>query len=279
MEQPVYLFLNEKIKPANAALLSATNRSFRYGDGFFETMKYRNGKIVLQDFHLARLYFSLERMQFQKPAFLDKACLIKNIDRLVKKNRLDTLARIRLTIFAGDGSIFDVEKRETNVVIESFPLKEECWHRAGLELGFYPDAQKTCDLFSNMKSNNFLPYVMGALWAKQQKLHDAIILNAFNKIADTTIANIFILKNGIIHTPPLSDGCVAGVTRRYLLQCMEATNMPVREVSLQRNDMEEAAEVFLTNSIFGIRWVKKIGLHHYSNTFSKQLWKEFFPAP
>ncbi len=62
---------------------------------------------------------------------------------------------------------------------------------------------------------------MGALWAKENKLDDAVIFNNYNRVADATIANIFLVKNNIITTPSLNEGCVAGVMRKYLLHCFQ----------------------------------------------------------
>ena len=81
--------------------------------------------------------------------------------------------------------------------------------------------------FSHIKTNNYLPYLMGALWAKENKLDDAVILNNYNRVADATIANIFLVKNSIITTPSLSEGCVDGVMRKYLLHSFQKENISV----------------------------------------------------
>lgn len=279
MQSATYLFFNEKLKPANDLLLPVANRSFRYGEGCFETMKYREGKIELLDLHLERLFFSMERLQLQRPVFFTKNFFTEAVKQLVHKNNTGTLARIRLVTFGGSNNLFEINHEAANIVIECFPLEQTGWQKEGLRLDFYTDARKSVDQFANIKSNNFLTYCMGAKWAKQQQLDDAILCNNHNAIADTTIANIFIVKDGIVFTPPLSDGCVAGVTRRYLLQRMIAAAIPVQEKSLLKNELESASEVFLTNSIFGIRWVKQIGQNQYSYAFSRKLWQDFFPVP
>ena len=88
----------------------------------------------------------------------------------------------------------------------------------GLIIDIFPDARKSVDIFSNLKSANYLPYVMAAIWAKENKLNDALILNQHDRICDSTIANVFWVKDNKIFTPPLNEGCVAGVMRRKILE-------------------------------------------------------------
>ncbi|MEB3088276.1 aminotransferase class IV, partial [Parvimonas sp. D4] len=83
-------------------------------------------------------------------------------------------------------------------LIQSWPLQPATQelNENGLVIDIYKDARKTADLFSSIKSNNYLPYLMGALWAKEHHLNDAILLNPDNRVADATIANVFIVKDG-----------------------------------------------------------------------------------
>ena len=164
-----------------------------------------------------------------------------------------------------------------NYLIQSWELNDadNVFNENGLIIDFYKDAIKHADHFSHIKSNNFLPYVMGAMWAKKSHLNDCILLNPFGNIADTTIANIFVVRDGTVTTPPLSDGPVNGVMRRHLLQCLKAEGIPVKEVSIKPGEVLQASEVFLTNAIKGVRWVKQIGTSNYGNQLSSFLYKKF----
>ncbi|MBS1729794.1 MAG: aminotransferase class IV [Bacteroidetes bacterium] len=277
MKAGKYILLNEKFYLSESLMISPFNRSFRYGDGFFETMKFAKGEIVLGDLHFERLFSSLEKMYFKKPSFLHKDFLISHIQKLIAKNKHSGNVRIRITLFRGNGSLFDPENLLANVLIETSPLEQDAWHKKGLVCGIYQDAKKTADQFSPIKSNNFLPYLMAAFWAKKNHLDDAILLNNFNRIADATIANVFLLKEGRVVTPSLAEGCIAGVMRKYFLGKMHECGIPVEETAIEPSDLELATEVFLTNSIFHVRWVKQIGKNHFKNAFSHQLWKDFNP--
>ena len=85
------------------------------------------------------------------------------------------------------------------------------------------------DEFSNLKSNNYLGYAMGAMYAKKHKFHDCLMLNSSNRICDATVANVFWVKDGKIFTPPLSEGCVAGVMRAHLINRLPENGMEVLE--------------------------------------------------
>lgn len=258
-------------------MISPDNRSFRYGDGFFETLKIMNGKILLVEAHMERLFASLGVLKFDAPGYFNPQYICDHILGLVKKNGHEKLARIRITLFRGNGGLYELENHSPNLLIQSWELNpaNNKLNENGLDLGFYRDARKVCDGFSALKHNNFLSYSMAALWAKENKLNDAILLNPYDKVADATIANVFIVKDGIIKTPPLSDGPVNGVMRRYLLKCLRKDAMPVEETSLEPDDLLQASELFLTNAIYGIRWVKQLDKSGFTNAVSAMLHNKY----
>ena len=143
-----------------------------------------------------------------------------------------------------------------------------------MDLGIYLAARKNGDHFSPLKTNNYLSYAMAALWVKQQKLNEALLLNSFDGIADATIANIFIVKDGIIKTPAISEGPVNGIMRRHLLKCIREANMPVEETRITVEELLNASEIFLTNAIYGIRWVKQLQKSRYTQQVSSLLYKK-----
>lgn len=251
------------------------NKSFRYGDGLFETMKVVNQKIILGKYHFERFFAGLKLIQFEIPGSLSPRKLTGQIYRLCKKNNCNELARIRLSAFRGNGNINDGINK-LDYIIECGPANKSVneFNGHGLVLGLYPDAKKSCDAFSNIKSANFLPYVMAAQYAKQNKLDDCLILNMHDRIADTTIANIFLVRDKKIITPPLSEGCINGVMRRYLLEQLTNGKYNVEEKPVTQNDLEKADEVFLTNAMFGIRWVKQFNNKAYSYSQTTKIYKQ-----
>jgi branched-subunit amino acid aminotransferase/4-amino-4-deoxychorismate lyase len=271
------LIHNGKLLDESKLLISPNNRSFRYGDGCFETMKIVNGNICLEGLHFERLFASLELLQFEKPNYLTPDYLKEQILQLAQKNKHNKLVRIRLTFFRGDGGLYDAENHFPNYIIQSWELNPQTnlLNENGLMVDIFKDAKKVCDNYSHLKSNNYLSYAMAALWAKKNHLNDALLLNPYNNISDATIANVWVVKNGIIKTPALTEGCVAGVMRKYLLQKLRDASMPVQETSIAVDELLQANEIFLTNAIQGIRWVKQCGNSNYQNQLSSLVHKQF----
>jgi branched-chain amino acid aminotransferase len=276
MEQ--YILFNGKFFESSEPVVGAENRGLRYGDGLFETMKILNHRIVNTDLHMDRLFEGLSLLQFEIPSFFNRQSIHDQVVLACEKNKLDK-ARVRLAVFRGNGGLYDPVDHKPNLLIQVWPLPEGLeFNENGLVLGVYPDIRKSCDRFSNLKSANYLPYVMAAIHAKKQHFNDSLVLNTHGRVCDASISNVFCLKNGIICTPSLNEGCVAGVMRRYLLARMFETGYKVLETELSVEDLLEADEIFLTNAISGIRWVKQFGHRTYSNHVSAKLFNQFIAA-
>lgn len=262
-----YVSLNGKLLPEQEPVLLAANRGYRYGDGLFETMKMINGKIMLSEYHFERLFAGLVLLQFEIPKFFTAEKIQEHVLALCKKNSCEHLARIRLSVFRGNGGLYD-ENKTLEYLVECWPLNESVnsLNENGLAIGVYTDARKSCDRFSNLKSANFLIYAMAALYAKENKWNDSLLLNTNNRICDSTIANLFWIKDEKIFTPPLSEGCVNGVMRRYLVNELPGAGYTIEQNTASIADLENADEIFLTNAINGIRWVREFRGNTYPNT-------------
>jgi branched-chain amino acid aminotransferase len=163
-----------------------------------------------------------------------------------------------------------------NLLIQSWPLNpaNNLLNENGLVTGDFAQGFKAADALANLKSNNYLLYAMAALQAKRHHWNDALLLNHRGTYADTTIANLWAVKENRIMTPPLADGGVAGVTRRFLLENLPAAGFSVVERTLAPTDVESADEVFLTNAIYGLRWVRQHGESVFSNATAARIHHE-----
>lgn len=267
---------NGKFTDADKAVLLASNRSYRYGDGLFETMKVKDGVIQLAASHMQRLFDGMSILKMDVPALVTKDKLMDIILELCKQNRCEALARVRLSVSRGNGGLYD-EDRKLQYLVECWPLNQSLneVNENGLVIDIFPDAAKSTDRFSNLKSANFLVYSMAAVYAKENKLNDCLVLNANGKIADSTIANLFLVKGDTIFTPALSEGCVNGVMRKYLLESLAASNYQVEETIVSAEDLLAADEVFLSNAINGIRWVQRFRDKIYSHMKTMEIYRRF----
>ncbi len=263
----MFFAYNDKIYKNGTSVITPDNRGFRYGDGIFETLKINKGIIQLRDYHFERLFSGMETLQFEVPKNFTAAYLENKILEVCKKNLHTSFTRVRLMIFRGNGGLYDAKNYLPNYIIQTWSIENnEELNSNGLIIDIYTDAKKSCDSLANLKSNNFLPYVVAALYAKKIEVNDCILLNSYDRICDTSIANIFIIKDGIIYTPPLSEGCVAGVMRRFIIEKLKlSSGIKVIEKAISLEDVQNADEVFLTNAIKGIRWVKQFKNIDYKN--------------
>lgn len=279
------LFLDGQFYRDDKLFVGAGSRGLRYGDGLFETMKVNRGQVQLGDWHMERLFAGLRLLEFELPGYFTPHYLLDKVQQLAHRNGHSALARVRLMVYRGNGGLYDPANHYPHHVIQTWALPEANheWNENGLVLGIHRKAFKAPDLLSNCKTNNYLPYIMGALEASKQKWNDAIVLNAYGRVCDATIANIFARIDGRWVTPALTEGPVAGIMRKYLLDKMRTAGEPVSEQPITIEELMTAEEVFLTNSSYGLRWVRfvadrKLGCeagqsvyrHHIQPLFSQR---------
>jgi Branched-chain amino acid aminotransferase/4-amino-4-deoxychorismate lyase len=253
-------------------VLRADNRSYRYGDGLFETMKVVNGKIFFADLHFERLNKGLFVLKFKVPKLFTQRHLQNQILDLCKKNNCEKLGRVRLSVSGGHGGLYDGDEK-LQYIIECWPLSQPVtlFNENGLVIDTFPHGRKSCDVFSNLKSASHLLYAMAARFAKENKLNDCLVLNSHERVCDTTIANLFWVKEGKIFTTPLREGCIAGVMRRHLIETLQATRFEPHEKDCEIRDLENADEIFVTNVIQEIKWVKQFRNKTYDNQVSRHI--------
>lgn len=257
---PGFYIFNGKFLTEQEPSIYPDNRSFRYGDGLFETIRVTNSEMPLWDLHAERLLKGLQRLQFQLPKLFTPELLHEKIIALCKKNKLLN-ARVRLTINRGQGGILEPTNPSPDYTIQTWPLDElPRFNDNGLAIGIFPEGRKAIDPFSNLKSNNYLLYVMAALHARNHKWNDALVLNSEGRIADSSIANIFWVKEGALFTPPLTEGPVNGIMRKYIL-----SEVKVEQAPLRPEDLGDASEIFLTNAIRGVQWVASCGTREFAS--------------
>jgi branched-chain amino acid aminotransferase len=269
-----FILLDGKMVAANAATFGADNWSLRFGQGLFETMLVKNDVLLLAGLHMARLQRGMDVLGWQLPPHTTFATLQHKVLETVTRNEMSALARVRLQVYSNRASLWDVRDRETTgYVIECFEVTDATttWNENGLVVGLAEGIVRNCDSLSNLKTTGMLPWSVAATQARQAGWNDALVRNAQGGITESTIANVFVVKDGRIYTPPLTEGCVAGVMRQYLL----ARVPEIIEQRLTIDDLKAADEVFLTNAVRGIKWVGRFEDTVYSGYTSRKLWEKW----
>jgi aminodeoxychorismate lyase len=271
MADNLFVNVNGNVLSSAQAVLSADNRSFRYGDGIFETIRFANGKIQFLNKHLHRIHESLAILKIDIPSNYTEEYFRTEITRLVTQNKVEKGARIRLTIFRKEGGYYTPHIDEPSFMIECEPIEEAFYNLnpKGYSIDIYPDYKKSINKLSSVKSNNALLNVLAGVYRKQNDLDDCVILNQNFGIAECISSNIFAVKNGVLYTPPIMDGCVDGIMRKHLIEVAKANRISVYEVSLQMNVLLNSDEIFLTNVISGVRWVGAYKAKRFYNNMAK----------
>ena len=264
--------LNGNFLDADHPYLDGTNRSFKFGDGLFETIRIVEGKPFNLESHYKRIIEGLDILKINMADF-SLSYLNEQIKELAENNSVNKGGRARLSIFRqgtgayapismGGDYLLELEPIDFNY----FPLNED-----GLSVDIYDDVQKPINALSPFKTSNALFYIMASISAKEKGLDDVLMLNENKAIIESTASNLFIVSNGVLYTPSVEDGCVGGTFRMYLINLAIQNNIKVYECSLLPQNLYAADEIFLTNAIQGIRWVSSYKSKRYYCETTKKL--------
>lgn len=269
----IYINLNGKIVASDKASIPVDNGAFRYGYGLFETLLVRHCAIDLWAYHWERLSGGLQQLYLTMPALWSSSSIENEVLKTVSRNGAGELCRVRLQLFAGGGGLFSSGAQVPQYLIECFPLDPviTALNENGLVTGIATGMRKSIDPVSHLKTCSALIYALAAREAQQHKWNDALVQNQHGNIIESAIANIFWIKNNSVFTPPLSEGCIAGIMRRFV-----AGRIQVHEKILTFEELCSADEVFLTNSVRRIKWVASCGEATYGRRKTEQLFRELF---
>lgn len=244
-----YICANGVFADAALPVIDAANKSYRYGDGFFETIRVYHAHIPLWDFHRERILRSVSSLGYSFAESVTIEALYDQLLELCARNQCAAQARVRLSFSNGNGGLFDPSPMHYLIEAHPFttPVSDE-----DVSLGIYNELQKDAHLFSALKLSNSFIYSRAAQFCHRQGWNDCVIQNKEGAVIETAISNLFWIKNENVFTPPVSDGCVEGVFRSYLLN----TEPGITEHSCTLEALTEADELFLTNALRGIRKVR-----------------------
>lgn len=260
-----YVNVNGRLQKHTSAEVPYDSRAVRFGYGLFETMLVIDGEIQLKDYHWDRLFGGINKLKFVMPELMTKEWMEEEILRTVKKNNMEKLCRVRFQVYAGRGGLFDGQNRWTEFIIYSRKVEPHIiqLNEKGLSTIIAEGVAKSADFISNMKTTNAMLYSIAAQQAMVKKVDDAIILNCDGNPIETTIANLYCMKGDTVYTPPLSEGCVAGVMRRHVIQQLTENKYSVKEKKLTVDFLKSADAAFATNAIRRVKWIAGIDDKQY----------------
>ena len=266
---------NGNLLPATENYLNHENRGLRYGDALFETIRVVNNTIFFWEDHYLRLMASMRILRMEIPMNFTMEFLEAEILKTIKANESESYAaRVRLTVFRNNGGLYLPETQAISYCIESNGLEVPFFilNEAKYEVELFKDFYINADMLSTLKTNNKIINVVGSIFANENGYDNCILLNHQKQVVEVLNANIFMVNDKIITTPPLKDGCLNGILRKKLLEILSKSNdYTAQEASISPFDLQKADELFMTDSIIGIRSITKYRKKEFNKKVAKDL--------
>ena len=256
----------------DSPLFPASSRSYRYGDGFFESMKVSEGRLMHGYLHQLRIDKSLLLLKMQAPECFEHSSLEDQIERFCKSKKISN-ARVRATYLREADGFYQPKNQYTQVLVEISPIEYSGYplNTEGYIVGNYKELVKNSNFISTLKTNSSLIYTMAGIYAKENDLDECILYNEFGRVCEGISCNIFMVSGEFITTPPLSEYCVDGVMRKLVLQLAQSYGYQINERPIQEIDLMTADELFFTSATRGIQWVGNYMGKSFRSTIAKVL--------
>ncbi|RZT13078.1 aminodeoxychorismate lyase [Fictibacillus sp. BK138] len=242
----MYIYINGKVLAKEEAKISPYDHGFMYGLGAFETFRTYNGFPYLIDEHMGRLHEALKELNID--AELNTDHVIEVVQTLLQKNKLEN-AYFRLNVSAGNGDIGLQTQPYENpaVILFTKPLPNQL--PSAKELIVLNTVRNTPEGKQRLKSHHYLNSILGKRELKDPVGQEGIFLSEQGFISEGTVSNLFWFKDETLFTPGLSTGILNGITRKWVLNASKKLNIPFETGNYKINELHDADEVFLTNSI------------------------------
>jgi branched-chain amino acid aminotransferase len=258
------VYVNGRFVPEDEAWLSVFDGGWLHGAGLFETLRVENGRVFRLEAHVRRLMNSAARLlhPLERTQLPDEGVF----HDLLVRNGLQS-ARVRLTVSAGpmrNGPQMSDEMKLT-VTVTTFPLSTypERLYEEGVSVIVCPFKQSADDPIAGHKTTAYLPRLIGLREAQKARCTEALWFNTRNELAEGSISNVFLVKDGTLRTPPISTPVLPGITRAAILELSKGAGTEVQEGRLGVDDLLEADECLLTNTIMGVLPVIRVERHDF----------------
>ena len=273
MNTAQFLIHNGELTNISSATIDHRNRAFRYGDSLFETIRLVNGQACFLENHYSRLEAGMKALKMKAPAAFSLDYFTNLVNMLAQRNGVNAGGVARLTVYRNSGGKYRPSTNDVSFILEIEKYEQNLFevNANGYTVDIYSEMSKAPSPFAMYKTGNSLLYIMAALYAQEHNLDDCILTNHKGSLLEATSSNLFIVSNGVLYTPSLDDGCVAGTMRMKLINVALANNVKVYECSLNAQNLLAADEMFLSNSVTGITWVKSYKNKRYFNKTAKFL--------
>jgi branched-chain amino acid aminotransferase len=254
------IYISGKFVPQEEAKISVFDHGLLYGDGVFEGLRAYRGMVFRLAEHIVRLYESAKAIWLEIPMTQEAMC--DAVKEAVRVNKIDD-GYIRLVVTRGAGTLGLDPNRCSNpqviIIADAISLYPQELYEKGLEI-VTVSVQRThpAALNPRIKSLNYLNNILAKIEGLQAGCIEALMLNHKGEVAECTGDNIFLVRGGVLYTPPLDAGILGGITRAAVIELAREAGIEVREVALTKHDVYVADECFLTGTAAEVIPVVKV---------------------
>ncbi|HSP83693.1 MAG TPA: aminotransferase class IV [Gillisia sp.] len=267
--------INGELIEKEKAAISIGNRGLAYGDSVFETIRVINSKIIFWEDHYFRFMASMRIMRMEIPSTFSPEYLENEILDLIRKNDLENSpVRIRFTVYRKEGGYYTPETLNIDYFIEASTLQDPFYvmDATSYEIELFKDHYINSGLLSTIKTNNKAVNVLGSIYAKENGYSNCLLLNENKMVVEALNGNVFLVKDNVVKTPPLSEGALNGIIRKQLISIIKTIgNYKLEEATISPFELQKADELFITNVIVGIRPVTRYRKKEYRGGVAKDL--------
>lgn len=252
------IYFNGQILAPESVRISPADRGFLLADGLFETMRVDDGQVLSLCEHWARLKKSADFLEIPVP--LDCRELEKIISELLTCNDLaGQNAGLRLTLTRGCGprGLLPPAGPDPTIMMTAFPLP--ALDPEPVRVRVVEIRRNEFSPLAQIKSLNYLDNILAKMAAVKARAEEAVLLNSKGHVAEASAANIFLVTGRGLATPRIADGALPGIMRQKVITLAEKLNITVEERIITAEELESAAEIFLTNSLIKIQPVNRLG--------------------
>lgn len=247
-----FVWLNGSLLQNREARVSALDHGFTVGDGAFETLRAWDGSLFAFTRHWNRLVRSCAILGIHAPP---RNLVLQAMHETLNASRLRD-ARVRFTVTSGEGPAGSDRGRSSSTMVCTAvpaPVYGETEHVA-----VSPWVRNERGALTGAKSVSYGENVVALAHAKLHGAGEAVFANTRGDLCEGTGTNVFLVHRGELHTPPLSSGCLAGVTRELVIELCRTAGIPLSESPLPVSALAEADEAFLTSSTRGIHCIAQV---------------------
>jgi len=248
------------------------NRGFLYADAVFETLKILDGKVLFLEDHYFRLMASMRILRMEIPLEFTLEYLESEILKTINALNLNN-ARVRLTVFRNGEGRYQPEQRTVSFVIVAESTGAVYVNTVGkYEVELFKDFHVSKHLLSTLKTTSCLINITASIFAQENDYENCLLINDEKNVIEAINGNIFVIKDNVISTPPIADGCKNGIIRKKLIEIINKTdNLKFEERSISPFELQKADEIFITNIAVGIQSVTQYRKKMFANTIANSL--------